>query len=127
VKLMDFGIARLVESSMTMTGSVLGTPAYMAPEQVTGRKVDARSDIFSLGVVLFELLAGQRPFSGNSASELFFAILQKENPAPSAFDPSRGVSPEWDPVVLKAMAKSPDERYQTATEFANAVRSLRAK
>ena len=68
-------------------------------------------------MVLFELLAGQRPFSGNSASELFFAILQKENPAPSAFDPSRGVSPEWDPVVLTAMAKNPDERYQTAAEL----------
>jgi CHASE2 domain-containing sensor protein/tRNA A-37 threonylcarbamoyl transferase component Bud32 len=127
VKLMDFGIARLVESSMTATGSVLGTPGYMAPEQVHGRKVDARSDVFSLGVVLFELLVGHRPFTGKSVSELFFAIIQQETPRPSTAVPERGVSPEWDAVVIKALEKKPDARYQTAQEFANAVRAVRAK
>jgi serine/threonine-protein kinase len=127
VKIMDFGIARLIESNMTMTGSVLGTPAYMSPEQVTGKHVDHRSDIFSLGVVLFELLVGHRPFIGNSASELFMAIMQKETPPPSTANPERQVSPEWDPVVLRATAKSVDDRYQSVADFANAVRAVRAK
>jgi serine/threonine-protein kinase len=127
VKLMDFGIARLVESNMTATGSILGTPAYMAPEQVHGKKIDGRSDVFSLGVILFELLVGERPFSGKSASELFFSIIQKEVPNPSTVNPATGVSPEWDPIVQKALAKSPELRYQTATELGLAVRSVKAK
>jgi serine/threonine-protein kinase len=126
-KLMDFGIARLVESNMTATGSVLGTPAYMAPEQCTGQKVDARSDVFSLGVVLYELLAGQRPFPGAKITEVMLAILQKEPTKPSGLDPARQVSPEWDPVVMKSLEKKPEARYQTATDFANAVRAVRAK
>jgi serine/threonine-protein kinase len=126
-KLMDFGIARLVESDMTATGSVLGTPAYMAPEQVTGQKVDARSDVFSLGVVLYELLAGKRPFPGTKITAVMLAILQKEPTRPSGADPTRKVSPEWDPVVLKGLEKKPEDRFQTASEFANAVRAVRAK
>jgi serine/threonine-protein kinase len=124
---MDFGIARLVESDMTATGSVLGTPAYMAPEQVTGKKVDARSDVFSLGVVLYELLVGTRPFAGSKITAVMFAILQEEPASPSTANPERKVSPEWDPVVAKALAKKPEERYQSATDFANAVRAVRAK
>ena len=127
VKLMDFGIARLVESNMTATGSVLGTPVYMAPEQVTGKKVDARSDVFSLGVVLFELLVGERPFGGSSITQVMMAVLQEDPPRPSSVDPERKVSPEWDPVVLKSLAKKPEERYQNAVEFADAVRAVRAK
>jgi serine/threonine-protein kinase len=125
-KLMDFGIARLVESDMTATGSVLGTPAYMAPEQVTGQKVDARSDVFSLGVVLYELLAGKRPFPGTKITAVMLAILQQEPPSPSSVNAERKVSPEWDPVVAKALAKKPEERYQNANEFARAVRAVRA-
>jgi serine/threonine-protein kinase len=125
-KLMDFGIARLVESDMTATGSVLGTPAYMAPEQVTGKKVDARSDVFSLGVVLYELLAGKRPFPGTKITAVMLAILQEEPPSPSSVDAERKVSPEWDPVVAKALAKKPEERYQNADDFAQAVRAVRA-
>ena len=126
-KLMDFGIARLVESNMTATGSVLGTPAYMAPEQCTGKKVDARSDVFSLAVVLYELLVGQRPFPGSKITEVMLAILQKEPTRPSVADATRQVSPEWDPVVLKGLEKNPEDRYQTASEFAHAVREVRAK
>ncbi len=126
-KLMDFGIARLVESNMTATGSVLGTPAYMAPEQCTGAKVDARSDVFSLGVVLYELLAGQRPFPGSKVTEVMLAILQKDPAPPSRVNPQRKVSHDWDPVVMKALEKKPEARFQSATEFANAVRAVRAK
>jgi serine/threonine-protein kinase len=126
-KLMDFGIARLVESNMTATGSVLGTPAYMAPEQCTGQKVDARCDVFSLAVVLYELLVGKRPFPGSKITEVMLAILQKEPAKPSVADPARNVSPEWDAVVLKGLEKKPEDRFQTASEFAHAVREVRAK
>jgi serine/threonine-protein kinase len=127
VKVMDFGIARLVESTMTATGNILGTPAYMAPEQVAGRKVDARSDVFSLGVILFELLVGERPFTGPTPTEVMFAIFQKEPPRPSGVDPERKVSPEWDSIVLRALSKKPEERYQTAHQLSEAVRAVRAK
>ena len=126
VKVMDFGIARVVESNMTATGSLLGTPAYMAPEQVTGQKVDARSDVFSLGVVLFELVTGTRPFPGSTPTELMFAIVQKQPLIASTAGADRKVSLEWDPITLKALAKKPEERYQTALEFAEAVRQVRA-
>jgi CHASE2 domain-containing sensor protein/tRNA A-37 threonylcarbamoyl transferase component Bud32 len=125
-KLMDFGIARLVESNMTATGSVLGTPAYMAPEQVTGHKVDARSDIFSLGAVLYEMLTGNRAFPGNKITAVMLAVLQEEPPIPSSVETEPRVSPTWDPVVTKAMAKKAEERFQSAVEFANAVRAVRA-
>jgi serine/threonine-protein kinase len=124
-KLMDFGIARLVESNMTATGSVLGTPAYMSPEQVTGHKVDARSDVFSLGAVLYELLTGNRAFPGNKITAVMLAVLQEEPPVPSSCDVEPRVNPAWDPIVAKAMAKKAEERYQTAAEFAEAVRALR--
>jgi len=126
VKVMDFGIARVIESNMTATGSILGTPAYMAPEQVTGQKVDARSDVFSLGVVLFELVTGIRPFPGSTPTEMMFAIVQKPPLIASTAGAERKVSLEWDPIMLKALAKKPEERYQTALEFAEAVRQVRA-
>ena len=80
VKVMDFGIARVVESSLTKTGSVMGTPAYMSPEQCNGQKVDGRSDIFSLGVILYELLTGRKPFKGDTMPSLMFAIMKEEPP-----------------------------------------------
>ena len=126
VKVMDFGIARVIESNMTATGSILGTPAYMSPEQVTGQKVDARSDVFSLGVVLFELVTGVRPFPGSTPTEMMFAIVQKPPLIASTAGAARKVSLEWDPIMLKALAKKPEEQYQTAVEFAEAVRQIRA-
>jgi serine/threonine-protein kinase len=78
-------------------------------------------------VVLFELLVGRRPFVGDKMTQLMMAILQEDPPAPSTVDPARQVSPEWDPVVFKGLAKKPDQRYQSAAEFANAVRAVRAK
>ena len=122
VKVMDFGIARVVESDLTKTGSVMGTPAYMSPEQVNGLKIDARSDIFSLGVILYELLTGKRPFTGENIQTLMFAIIQP-NPAqpPSTVDAK--VSSSWDQILGKALAKNRDERYTSAKEFAEAVKN----
>ena len=119
------GIARLVESDMTRTGSVLGTPAYMSPEQFAGKKVDARSDIFSLGVVLYELLTNKRPFTGQTPTEVMFAIIQKEPPPPSAV--AEKVDPVWDAILARALSKDPAQRYETARAFAAAVRDCPAK
>jgi serine/threonine-protein kinase len=109
VKVMDFGIARIVESDLTKAGSVMGTPAYMSPEQVNGQKIDARSDSFSLGVILYELLTGKRPFTGENIQTLMFAIIS------------------WDEILRKALAKNLDERYATAKEFAEAVKNAPAR
>ena len=119
IKVMDFGIARVVESDMTRTGSILGTPAYMSPEQFAGKKVDGRSDIFSLGVMLYELLTSKRPFTGGTATEIMFAIMQKDPLPPSEVNTS--LAKAWDAVLTKALAKDPAARYQTALEFAAAV------
>jgi eukaryotic-like serine/threonine-protein kinase len=120
VKVMDFGIARILESNLTKTGSVMGTPAYMSPEQASGHKVDGRSDIFSLGVILYELLTGRKPFTGDTFPSLMFAIIREEPKPPSQVD--RNVSPVWDPIVAKALAKNRDERYTHARDLAEAVK-----
>ena len=125
VKVMDFGIARVVESSLTRTGSVMGTPAYMSPEQVNGQKVDGRSDIFSLGVILYELLTGRKPFKGDTMPSLMFAIMKEEPPEPSTVDTN--VAPVWNPILKKALAKNRDERYATVKDFATAVRDAPAR
>ncbi|HVQ32241.1 MAG TPA: serine/threonine-protein kinase, partial [Vicinamibacteria bacterium] len=120
VKVMDFGIARVVESSLTKTGSVIGTPAYMSPEQVHGRKIDARSDIFSLGVILYELLTGQKPFTGETISSLMFAIIKNDPAQPSSVDAK--VHTGWDEILGRALAKEPDARYASVRDMAQAVR-----
>jgi serine/threonine-protein kinase len=120
VKVMDFGIARAVDSTLTKTGSVMGTPAYMSPEQASGWKIDGRSDIFSLGVILYELLTGRRPFSGDTFPSLMFAIIKEDPAPPSLVDPS--ISTGWDTIVMKALAKTREERYATAKDFGQAVK-----
>jgi CHASE2 domain-containing sensor protein/predicted Ser/Thr protein kinase len=121
VKMMDFGIARVVESELTKTGSVMGTPAYMSPEQVSGEKIDGRSDIFSLGVILYELLTGQKPFRGDTMLSLWHSITRSDPAAPSTVDAKVGTG--WDTILHKALAKTRDERFQTAREFVEAVKN----
>jgi serine/threonine-protein kinase len=125
VKVMDFGIARIVESDLTKTGSVIGTPAYMSPEQVNGQKIDGRSDIFSLGVILYELLTGRKPFTGQTVSSLMFAIVKADHAQPSALDAKVHVN--WDEILRKALAKDRDERYPSAKELAVAVRDAQGR
>jgi serine/threonine-protein kinase len=125
VKMMDFGIARVMESSLTKTGHVIGTPAYMSPEQVNGQRIDARSDIFSLGVILYELLTGQKPFTGHTISSLMFAIVKSDPAQPSALDAK--VHATWDEILRKALAKNREERYSSAKEFGQAVRDAPAR
>ncbi|MFN7972293.1 MAG: serine/threonine-protein kinase [Acidobacteriota bacterium] len=121
VKIVDFGIARLQSSDVTKTGQLMGTPSYMSPEQVAGRHVDGRSDVFSLGVMLYELVADRRPFDGESVATIIHRIL---NEAPAVMPGS--VPAELQDVVLRALAKSPDERYQSAGEMLAALRSAAA-
>ena len=122
-KVTDFGIARITDSSRTKTGMVLGTPSYMSPEQLAGKRIDGRSDIFSLGVTLYQMLSGQLPFTGESMTQLMFSIAN----TPHA--PIRSVNaalPPWiDAVIDKALAKDNEKRYQTGTEFAEAIRQAR--
>jgi eukaryotic-like serine/threonine-protein kinase len=113
-KIADFGIARIESSSMTQAGTVLGTPAYMSPEQFMGQVVDARTDIYSSGVLLYQLLTGERPFEGGM-SAIMHKALNTDPPLPSQITVTCPVT--FDAVVRKAMAKRPEERFQTATAF----------
>ena len=110
-KIADFGIARIESSSMTQAGTVLGTPAYMSPEQFMGQVVDARTDIYSSGVLLYQLLTGERPFEGGM-SAIMHKALNTEPPAPSQL--SVTAPPAFDAVVRQAMAKRPEDRFASA-------------
>lgn len=123
VKITDFGVARVATSNLTTTGQFIGTPNYMSPEQVTGSPVDGRSDLFSLGVVLFELLTGRRPFSGANLTEVSYKIVHEPPPVPSQLRP--GLPPAFNPIVLKLLEKNPDNRYQRGMEVARALEALR--
>jgi len=116
IKIVDFGIARVGVSSMTMTGQVLGTVMYMSPEQVQGQKVDARSDVFSLGIVLYELLTYQKPFTGEDVPTIFFKILN-EPPEP-IFTYLPQCPAELEKIVQRALAKDRNQRYQSTEDMA---------
>ncbi|MEK6718184.1 MAG: serine/threonine-protein kinase [candidate division NC10 bacterium] len=123
VKVTDFGIARVVSSSQTKTGVVMGSPSYMAPEQIAGKKVDGRSDLFSLGVVLYELFAGERPFQGDSIATIMFQITSSPPPPLANFVPR--IPPIFQKLVEKALAKDPAQRFQTGEEVAKTLRALK--
>jgi len=119
VKVVDFGVARIESSELTETGAILGTPAYMSPEQFLGLPVDGRSDLFSVGVILYHLLTGERPFSG-SPTTIMQKVLRQEPMEPTALNPT--LAPDWDTVIKRALAKKPEQRFQTARQFADAIR-----
>lgn len=119
VKVADFGIARIESSHLTQVGAVLGTPNYMSPEQFTGLAVDRRSDLYSAGVILYQLLSGERPFVG-SVITIMHKVLSQEPVSLMALNPN--VTKTLDEVVRKAMAKRPDDRFQSAREFLEALK-----
>lgn len=130
VKVLDFGLAKLIEksvfddsSTIFQTGQnvLLGTPSYMSPEQATGDLVDARTDLFSLGALFYECLAGKTPFRAETAHEIIAQIISRDPAPPSALNPH--ISPELDAVALKLLAKNPAERFQTADELIAVLRA----
>ncbi len=122
VKVTDFGIARITDSSKTKTGLVLGTPSFMSPEQLAGKKVDGRSDLYSLGVMLFQMLAGVLPFRGDSMSELMYKIANEE--APDIRIIRSELPQNLADVVALSLSKRPETRYQTGDQFAADLRSV---
>lgn len=122
IKVTDFGIAKAVSDSRTKSGVVLGTPNYMSPEQINGHDLDGRSDIFSLGVVFFELLTGQLPFGGSSLANLFYQITHGRHPSPRQLNPR--VPRAVEQIIDKTLDKTPDQRFETAAELAKYLRML---
>ncbi len=116
VKITDFGIARITDSSKTKTGMVLGTPSYMSPEQLAGKKVDGRSDLFSLGVMLYQMLCGSLPFKADSMASLMFKITNEE--APDIRTIKQDIPADLAAILNKAMTKDADARYQRGSELA---------
>lgn len=121
VKVTDFGVARLDSSTLTQTGSMIGTPSYMSPEQFCGELIDGRSDVFSAGILLYQLLTGERPFSG-SATMVMQQILNQTPVAPSTLNLS--LDPALDSVIARALAKRPTDRYPSAQAFLDELEAL---
>ena len=122
-KIADFGVAKLNLSNHTLSGRVLGTPAFMSPEQLNGDAVDGRSDLFSLGVILYTVLTGYRPFQGNSALTVCFKVVHREPIPATVLDTD--LPPGLDYIIGRAMAKDPAQRYQSGREMAIDIRALR--
>ena len=125
VKITDFGIAKIDASSLTETGQFLGTPNYMSPEQVTGEAVDGRSDLFSLGVVLYELLTKKKPFLGDNVTSISYKIVHEDFPALALVDPA--IPGEFVSILVRALAKDPGGRYQRGSDFAQALSEYKAR
>jgi serine/threonine-protein kinase len=124
-KLTDFGVARVQDSDKTsvertQAGTMVGTPAYMSPEQITGGNIDKRTDVFSAGIILYQFLCGEKPFTGSGAWTIAKKIIQEEPPLPSSLN--NAITPLFDAVVNKALAKNPDQRYQSARDLGVALR-----
>ncbi len=125
VKVTDFGIAKAVSSSLTKTGIVLGTPNYMSPEQIMGHKIGPKTDIFSLGVLFFNLVTGELPFRGEKLNTLLYQITQARHPSVRSINPSLPRAVEQ--IIDKALAKNPDHRFKSSDEMAKYLRLLRNK
>lgn len=123
IKVTDFGIAKMMSMGMTQAGQILGTPNYMSPEQVKGRPIDGRSDIFSLGVILYELVTGEKPFGGQNITTVIYKIIN-ENPIPPR-ELDATIHPGLSYVIAKALAKNPEERYQTCRELSEDLKNYR--
>ena len=124
VKVTDFGTAKILQfGTMQQTAHVMGTPSYMSPEQVKGRAVDGRSDIFSLGVLLYEMVTGEKPFPGQNITTVIYKIVNEEPVPPRQIDPS--IHPGISAVVMKALAKEPEARYQSCREMLEDMRNYR--
>ncbi len=119
VKVTDFGVARIDSTTLTQTGFVVGSPSYMSPEQFSGNKVDHRTDLFSAGVVFYELITGEKPFSGSDIGAALHNILYSSPPPPSSHNPNAPIA--LDHVVMKALNKDPSERFGTALEFGKSL------
>jgi len=117
VKVTDFGIAKLVDAEMTQSGTLLGTPSYMSPEQAMGDKLDGRSDIFSLGVCAFEMLSGEQPFPGTNVTSILYKLVHVDPIEPANLEMNGLVPQKWHEVFSRVLAKKPDDRYQTANDF----------
>src|SRR3954466_4913972 len=122
-KIMDFGIAKS-GGGLTSTGQVLGTPNYMAPEQVRGHVLDGRTDLFSFGVMLYEMTTGEKPFAGTNVTTIIYKIIHENPVPPRELDVT--IHPGLDKVIMKALAKKPDERYQTGAELARDLQSYKS-
>ena len=123
-KITDFGVAKLVAGQTTLSGQMLGTPAFMPPEQFTGSEVDGRADIFSLGVILYWMATGEQAFPGETITAVSYKIVHTEALPPSKLNPS--VSSQLEAVILKCLAKSPADRYQTGRDLAQDLGAVRA-
>ena len=121
VKVTDFGIARVTDASKTKTGIVLGTPSFMSPEQIAGKPVDGRSDLYSLGVTLYQMLSGRLPFEAASLTQLMYKITNTEPADLRQY--TDNLSPELERVILTCLAKKPGQRYQTGGELASALQA----
>jgi serine/threonine-protein kinase len=125
VKVTDFGTAKILQfGTVQQTAHVMGTPSYMSPEQVKGRAVDGRSDIFSLGVMLYEMVTGEKPFPGQSITTVIYKIVNEEPVPPRQINPS--IHPGISAIVMKALVKEPDQRYQNCREMLEDLRNYRS-
>jgi serine/threonine protein kinase len=125
VKVTDFGIAKAISSSRTKTGVILGTPNYMSPEQIMGQKIDQKSDIFSLGVLFFQLLTGELPFQGKNLSGLLYQITQVKHPPVREFNAK--LPKVCEQIIDRALAKERDDRFTSAGDMAKVIRLISSR